>query len=47
MLFLIAHRQTLADVLRLLHQHYPELMTVSIASLAPEQVAVLQELIQN
>ena len=46
-MFSIAHRQTLADVLRLLHQHYPEQMTVSITSLAPEQVAVLQELTQN
>lgn len=46
-MFLVAHRQTLADVLQLLHQHYPEQMTVAIAALAPEQVAILQGLIQN
>ena len=44
---IIAQRQTLAGVLQLLHQHYSEQMTVSIASLAPEQVAILQELIQS
>ena len=43
-MFLIAHRRTLTDVLRLLHQHYPEQMTVAIASLAPEHVAILQAL---
>lgn len=46
-LYVIAYRQRLADTLRCLRQQYPEQMTISIASLAPEQVTVLQELIQN
>lgn len=46
-IIVIAHRQGLAKVLRLLYQHYPEQMTVSIASLLAEQVAILQGLIHN
>lgn len=40
-------RQTLAGVLQLLQQQYPQQMTVSIATLAPEQMAILQDLIQS
>ena len=42
-----AQRQTLAGVLQLLQQQYPQQMTVSIATLAPEQMAILQDLIQS